>query len=169
LWGTLFIILMYRIFLPTDKTDRKMEQRFDVGTLIPEGYKAMFGVHSYVQGCGLDLGLLELVRLRVSQINGCAFCLAMHVPLARKAGLTEHQINLTAAWREAQVFNARERAALAWAEAVSVLVAQEVPDAAYAAVKAVFTPEEIANLTLCIGEINTWNRLMIASRTPPAL
>lgn len=146
-----------------------MQQRFDVSKLIPEGYKAMFGVHTYVQGCGLDHGLLELVRLRVSQINGCAFCVAMHVPMARKAGLTEHQINLAATWKEAPVFSPRERAALAWAEAVTVLVAQEVPDALYVALQAEFAPEEIANLTLCIGEINTWNRLMLASRTPPAL
>lgn len=146
-----------------------MQQRFDVSKLIPDGYKAMFGVHTYVQGCGLDHGLLELVRLRISQINGCAFCVAMHVPMARKAGLTENQINLTATWKEAPVFSPRERAALAWAEAVTVLVAQEVPDALYEALQAEFTPVEIANLTLCIGEINTWNRLMVASRTPPVL
>ncbi|GBG03062.1 alkyl hydroperoxide reductase AhpD [Azospira sp. I13] len=146
-----------------------MEQRFDVSQLIPDGYKAMYGVHTYVQGCGLDLGLLELVRLRISQINGCAFCVAMHVPLARKYGLSEHQINLTATWKESPVFSPRERAALAWAEAVTVIVAQEVPDAVYAEVQAHFSPEEIAKLTLCIGEINTWNRLMVASRTPPVL
>ena len=146
-----------------------MEQRFDVNKLIPEGYQAMLGVHTYVQGCGLDLGLLELVRLRVSQINGCAFCVAMHVPLARKHGLNEHQINLTATWKEAPVFSERERAALAWAEAVTVIVAQDVSDAVYAQVEAQFSAEEIAKLTMCIGEINTWNRLMLASRTPPVL
>ena len=102
-----------------------MEQRFDVSQLIPDGYKAMYGVHTYVQGCGLDLGLLELVRLRISQINGCAFCVAMHIPLARKYGLSEHQINLTATWKESPVFSPRERAALAWSEAVTVIVAQE--------------------------------------------
>lgn len=146
-----------------------MEQRFDVSTLIPEGYKAMFGVHTFVQGCGLDLGLLELVRLRISQINGCAFCVAMHVPLARKHGLSDDQINLVATWKEAPIFSARERAALVWAEAVTVLTTQEVPDAAYAQVQAQFSNEEIAKLTLCISEINAWNRLMVASRTPPAL
>lgn len=146
-----------------------MEQRFDVSKLFPEGYKAMFGVHTTVQGCGLDLGLLELVRLRISQINGCAFCVAMHIPLARKYGLSENQINLVATWKESPVFNARERAALAWAEAVTVLTSQEVPDAVYAPLKAAFSEVEIAQLTLCIGEINTWNRLMVASRTPPVL
>ena len=146
-----------------------MEQRFDITELIPDGYKAMFAVHKYVQSAGLNLGLLELVRLRVSQTNGCGFCVAMHIPLAREYGLTEHQINLVATWKESPVFSARERAALAWADAVTALAGQEVPDKVYDHVKTEFSPEEIANLTLCIGEINTWNRLMIASRTPPAL
>ncbi|MCE1240926.1 MAG: carboxymuconolactone decarboxylase family protein [Azonexaceae bacterium] len=146
-----------------------MEQRFDIGKLIPDGYKAMFGVHTYVQGCGLELGLLELVRLRVSQINGCAFCVAMHVPLGRKYGLSENQLQLVATWKEAPIYSARERAALAWAEAVTSLRDQEVPDAVYAQVEANFTAQEIANLTLGIAEINSWNRLMVASRTPPML
>jgi AhpD family alkylhydroperoxidase len=146
-----------------------MEQRFDITKLIPDGYKAMFGVHTYVQSTGLDLGLLELVRLRISQINGCAFCVAMHVPLARKYGLSENQIHLAATWKEATVFDVRQRAALAWAEAVTALSGQEVSDAIYDQVKAHFTPQEIANLTICIVEINSWNRLMVASRTPPLL
>ncbi|QGW19693.1 carboxymuconolactone decarboxylase family protein [Stutzerimonas degradans] len=146
-----------------------MEQRFDVTQLIPDGYRAMYALHAYVQGAGLDLGLLELVRLRVSQTNGCGFCVAMHIPLARKHGVSEHQVNLVATWKESPVFSTRERAALAWADAVTSLAGQEVPDTVYAQVKAEFSPEEIAKLTLCIGEINTWNRLMIASRTPPAL
>lgn len=146
-----------------------MEQRFDNGKLIPEGIKALFGLHNYVQGAGLDMRLLELIRLRVSQINGCAFCVAMHLPLARESGLSEHQIHLIATWKEAPVFDARQRAALTWAEAVTVLHAQEVPDAAYDLVKTHFSAQEIANLTLCIAEINSWNRLMVASRTPPQL
>lgn len=146
-----------------------MSQRFDPSKLIPDGYKAMYGVHLKVQNSGLDLGLLELVRLRVSQINGCAACVAMHVPMGREHGLTEHQINLTAVWRDAPVFSARERAALAWAEAVTVLAGQEVSDAVYAEVSAQFCDHEIAHLTLAVGEINLWNRLNIASRTPPAL
>ena len=146
-----------------------MEQRFDITQLIPDGYKAMFGVHTYVQGCGLDLGLLELVRLRASQINGCAFCVAMHIPLARKHGLSENQINLVATWKEAPVYSERERAALAWTEAVTALRAQEVPDAIYQQLTAQFDPKEIANLTLCLAEINAWNRLMVASQTPPML
>lgn len=146
-----------------------MEQRFDLTKLIPEGYKALYGVHNAVQNSGLDLGLLELVRLRVSQINGCAFCVAMHVPLGRKHGLSEHQINLVAVWKEAPVFSARERAALAWAEALTAIVGQEVPDEAYVLVHAQFSTEEVALLTLCVAEINTWNRLALAARTTPVL
>lgn len=146
-----------------------MTQRFDPSKLIPEGYKALYGVHLKVQNSGLDLGLVELVRLRASQINGCAFCVAMHIPMGREHGLTEHQVNLVAAWRDAPVFGARERAALAWTEAVTVLVNQNVSDAVYAQVSAQFSEQEIAQLTLAICEVNTWNRLNIASRTPPVL
>jgi len=144
-----------------------MEQRFNVGQLAPEGYKAMFGVHTYVQGSGLPHGLLEIVRLRVSQINGCAFCIAMHVPLARKSGVTEHQLELVAVWHEAPVFSARERAALAWAEALTRLSGATVSDEVYAQLEAQFSPKEIADLSFAVAEINAWNRLMVASRTPP--
>jgi len=146
-----------------------MTQRFEPAKLIPEGYKAMYGLHKQVQSSGLGLALLELVRLRVSQINGCAYCIAMHVPLGREHGLTEHQVNLTAAWKDAPVFSARERAALAWAEAVTVLEGREVSDAAYATVSAEFSAEEVAQLTLAVCEINTWNRLSIAARLTPVL
>ncbi|HEX6735246.1 MAG TPA: carboxymuconolactone decarboxylase family protein [Azonexus sp.] len=144
-----------------------MEQRFDVAKLAPAGYQAMYGVHTYVQKSGLDHGLLEIVRLRVSQINGCAFCLAMHVPLARKHGVSDAKINLVAAWREAPQFDARERAALAWAEALTVLAPGGAPDAVYAELQAVFSAKEIADLSFMVAEINAWNRLMVASRTPP--
>jgi AhpD family alkylhydroperoxidase len=96
-----------------------MQQRFNLTEVASAGYAAMLGVHSYVQNSGLDLGLLELVKIRVSQLNGCAFCLAMHVPLARKNGISDTQLHLLVAWRESPVFNAKQRAALAWAEAVS--------------------------------------------------
>ena len=92
-----------------------MQPPFDLTVEAPGGYKAMLGVHGYVQNSGLYHGLLELVKLRVSQVNGCAFCLAMHVPLARQAGVTDDQLNLLVAWREAPVFTCQERAALAWA------------------------------------------------------
>jgi AhpD family alkylhydroperoxidase len=144
-----------------------MEQRFDLTTLTPEGYKAMLGVHAYVQKSGLDLGLLELVKMRVSQINGCAFCLAMHVPLARRHGVGDNQLHLLAAWRETPLFSAAQRAALAWAEAVTALVGGEVPEAVYNEASQHFSPREIADLSFAVAEINAWNRLMVASRTPP--
>ncbi len=144
-----------------------MKQRFDFTVVAAEGYKAMLGVHSYVQKSGLDLGLLELVKIRVSQINGCAFCLAMHIPLARKHGVSDEQLNLLVAWREAPVFNPQERAALAWAESMTYLAGGDVPDPIYEQACAQFSIKEIADLSLAVAEINAWNRLMVCSRTPP--
>lgn len=146
-----------------------MTQRFDPSKLIPEGYKAMYGLHLKVQSSGLGVDLLELVRLRVSQINGCAYCIAMHIPLGREHGLTEHQLNLTAAWKDAPVFSTRQRAALAWAEAVTVLANREVSDEVYEVARAEFDETELAQLTLAVCEINAWNRLSIASRLAPVL
>lgn len=144
-----------------------MEQRFDFTVVAAEGYKAMLGVHSYVQKSGIDLGLLELVKIRVSQINGCAFCLAMHIPLARKNGVSDDQLNLLVAWRDAPVFNNKERVALAWAESMTCLVGGDVPDHIYERACEQFSEKEIADLSLAVAEINAWNRLMICSRTPP--
>lgn len=146
-----------------------MKQRFDLTVVAAAGYKAMLGVHSYVQNSGLNLGLLELVKIRVSQINGCAFCLAMHVPLARQNGVTEDQLNLLVAWREAPVFNNQERAALEWAESMTHLANGGVPDHIYEQAREQFSVKEIADLSLAVAEINAWNRLMVCSRTPPQL
>lgn len=143
-----------------------MKQRFDLAAVAADGYKAMLGVHGYVQKSGLDLGLLELVKIRVSQMNGCAFCLAMHVPLGRRHGVSEDQLNLLVAWREAPVFSDRERAALAWAEGMTALVGGDVPDAIYEQAKERFSTKELADLSFAVAEINAWNRLMICSRTP---
>ena len=144
-----------------------MTQRFDLSVVAANGYKAMLGVHGYVQNSGLDLGLLELVKIRVSQMNGCAFCLAMHIPLARKNGVTDDQLNLLVAWPEAPVFSARERAALAWAESMTHLTDGNVPDSIYAQVCDQFSTKQIADLSFAVAEINAWNRLMVCSRTPP--
>jgi AhpD family alkylhydroperoxidase len=144
-----------------------MKQRFDLTVLAAEGYKAMLGVHSYVQKSGIDLGLLELVKIRVSQINGCAFCLAMHIPLATKNGVSDDQLNLLVAWREAPVFNNQERAALAWAESMTHLIGGDVPDHIYEQACEQFSMKEIADLSFAVAEINAWNRLMVSSRTPP--
>jgi len=144
-----------------------MKQRFDLTVVAAEGYKAMLGVHGYVQKSGLDLGLLELVKIRVSQINRCAFCLAMHIPLARRQGVSEDQLNLLVAWREAPVFSSKERAALAWAESMTHLVGGDVPDHIYEQARDQFSTKELADLSFAVAEINAWNRLMVCSRTPP--
>ena len=146
-----------------------MDQRLDLTKVTPDGYKAMLGVHSYVQNSGLSLGLLELVKMRVSQINGCAFCIAMHVPLALKNGVSEDQLHLLVAWREAPIYSPKERAALAWAEALTHLTGGDVSDAVYAEVRQNFTEKEVGDLAFAVAEINAWNRLMICSRTPPQL
>jgi AhpD family alkylhydroperoxidase len=146
-----------------------MNQRLDLTKVSPEGYKAMLGVHSYVQNSGLPLGLLELVKIRASQINGCAFCIAMHVPLARKHGVSEDQMHLLAVWREAPIFSPKERAALAWTEALTRLAGGDVSDEVYAGMRQHFSEKEVADLSFAVAEINAWNRLMICSRTPPPL
>ncbi len=144
-----------------------MKQRFDLTKITPDGYKAMLGVHAYVQGSGLDLGLLELVKMRASQINGCAFCISMHVPLARKHGISEEKLHMLPAWRESPIYSARERAALAWSEAMTLLVGGNVPDEVYEQAKSEFSEKELGDLSFAVAEINAWNRLMVASRTPP--
>ncbi len=146
-----------------------MDQRLDLMNVSPEGYKAMLCLHSYVQNSGLSLGLLELVKMRVSQINGCAFCIAMHVPLARKHGVSEDQLHLLTAWREAPIYSPKERAALAWAEALTHLNGGDVSDAVYAGMREHFSEREVADLSFAVAEINAWNRLMICTRTPPLL
>ncbi len=144
-----------------------MDQRFDLTKASPDGYKAMLGLHAYVQNSGLGLGLLELVKMRVSQINGCAFCIAMHVPLARKHGISEDQLHLLAAWREAPIYSPKERAALAWAEALTRLTDGDVSDKVYSEMCQHFSEKEVGDLSFAVAEINAWNRLMICTRTPP--
>ena len=146
-----------------------MDQRLDLTKVSPDGYKAMLGVHSYVQNSGLSLGLLELVKMRASQLNGCAFCIAMHVPLARKHGISDDQLHLLAAWREAPIYSPKERAALAWAEALTQLTGGDVSDGVYAEMRQQFSEKEIGDLSFAVAEINAWNRLMICTRTSPQL
>jgi AhpD family alkylhydroperoxidase len=143
-----------------------MSQRFDVSAVAPEGYQAMFGLTADAKKAGLGEVLVELVKIRVSQINGCAFCLAMHVALGRKLGLTDDRMHLLAVWREAPVFSERERAALAWSEAVALLPGGDVPDAVYEEARRHFSERELAGLAMAVVQIGGWNRLMIASRTP---
>lgn len=115
---------------------------------------------------GLERPMVELVLLRVSQINGCAYCLDMHSKDARAAGETEQRLYLVAGWREASLYSERERAALAWAEAVTKLGEHGVSDAVYAQALAAFSEQELVNLTLIVGLINTWNRINVSFQTP---
>ncbi len=135
----------------------------------PGAMQAMAGLEHYLKDCGLEKPLLELVKIRASQINGCAFCLDMHTLDARAAGETEQRLHLVAAWEEAPFFNDRERAALAWTEAVTRISETHAPDALYDKLRAHFSEKEIADLTLAIATINAWNRLMIAFRVPAGI
>lgn len=129
--------------------------------------KAMLGLNGYLAHCGLEPALLTLLEFRVSQINGCAYCLDMHSKDLRAGGETEQRLYVLPAWRESPFYSERERAALAWAEAVTVLGEGRVSDEVFEQTRAQFSEEELANLTLAVIAINGWNRLNIAFRTTP--
>ena len=143
-----------------------MEQRLDYPKLAPEAARAMYGLGSYLAGCGLEPGLLELVKIRASQINGCAFCIDMHTKDARAAGEPEQRIYALNAWRETPFFSDRERAALAWTEAVTC-IGDGVPDDLYAEVRQQFSEKELVDLTWAVAAINAWNRVAISFRSVP--
>jgi AhpD family alkylhydroperoxidase len=146
-----------------------MKPRMNFYQAAPESIKALTAVETQIQSSGLEQSLIELVRTRASQINGCAFCINMHTQDARKHGETEQRLYLLNAWREAPVYTDRERAALAWAEAVTLISETHAPDDAYEEVRKHFSEAEAVNLTILIGTINAWNRLAIAFRAvPPA-
>jgi AhpD family alkylhydroperoxidase len=129
--------------------------------------QAMFALEQAVRASGLEHSLLELVKIRASQINGCAYCIDMHTQDARAAGETEQRIYALSAWRETPFFSDRERAALAWAEAVTRLGEEGVPDALYDETRQVFEEDELVALTFAVVAINCWNRLSIAFSTVP--
>jgi AhpD family alkylhydroperoxidase len=151
-----------------------MKARIEYYAKYPRAFAAMRGLQAYVDQCGLEHSLLELVKMRASQINGCAYCLDMHSKDARAAGETEQRLYLLNAWREAPFYSERERAALEWTEAVTRLGEHGVPDNVYAIAQAQFSEEELVNLTLAVIAINGWNRLSISFHTvagsyqPPA-
>ncbi len=132
--------------------------------IAPDAYQAMIKVETAIAASGLEHSLLELVKLRASQINGCAFCIHMHTTDARKAGETEMRLYMLSAWRESSLYSDRERAALAWTDALTRIERTQAPDADYDLVKAQFSDAEQVNLTLAIGTINAWNRLAIGLR-----
>ena len=134
----------------------------------PQGaVDAVMGLQTYVDRCGLEGSLLELVKIRASQINGCAFCLDMHMRDALKEGETMQRIFLLDAWAEAPLYSERERAALLWTETLTKVSETHAPDDVYEQVKAQFSDKELIDLTLAICTINTWNRLNVGFRTPP--
>ena len=142
-----------------------MTERIDYKKASPGAYQALLGVEKYVRGCGLEHSLLELVKMRVSQINGCAYCLDMHSKDARAAGETEQRLYVLPAWRETTFYTERERAALAWAEALTQLAGHEVSDELYEQVRRQFDEKSIVDLSLAIIGINSWNRLAVPFRS----
>lgn len=144
-----------------------MQARLDPRKVSPEAMKAVSDLHAYVRDCGLEHGLLELVKLRASQINGCAWCIDMHSKDLRAAGESEQRLYLLSVWRECPFYSERERAALAWTEAVTLLTDGHVADETFTQARGQFTEEELLNLTIAIIAINGSNRINIAFRTVP--
>jgi AhpD family alkylhydroperoxidase len=144
-----------------------MQPRIDYRKFAQEPVKFLYEIEKYVAASGLDIKLLHLIKMRASQINGCAFCLDMHSLDARAAGETEQRLYTLDAWRETPLFSERERAALAWTEAVTRVSDTHVPDDVFEEVKRQFNEKEIVDLTLALGMINLWNRMAISLRAVP--
>jgi AhpD family alkylhydroperoxidase len=144
-----------------------MHPRIDIMKNAPGIYRAMTGLETYLHQSGLEIPLLHLIKLRASQINGCAYCIDMHWKDLRAVGENEQRLYGLDAWEESPYYTDRERAALAWTEAVTRVADTHVPDEVYEEVKAQFSEKELADLTLAVATINAWNRLAIASRTEP--
>lgn len=144
-----------------------MAERLNYAKAFPEGVHAVLGVEKAIRASGLEASLLELVKTRASQLNGCAYCIDMHTKDARAAGETEQRLYALSAWRETPFFTPRERAALAWTEAITNIQQGHAPDSAYEQVRSQFAEPELVRLTLAIAQINTWNRIAIAFRSEP--
>jgi AhpD family alkylhydroperoxidase len=144
-----------------------MKSRIDVMKISPKAMQAVFAMQNYVNGSGLEPSLLELVKMRASQINGCAYCLDMHSKDARAAGETEQRLYLLNAWREAPFYSDRERAALEWTESLTLVSDNHVPDQVYEKAREHFSEQELVDLAIAVAAINTWNRLSIAFRAEP--
>ena len=149
------------------ETEKVMNQRINYSKIAPEGIENLRKLEDYLKSTGLEPDLLELVKLRASQINGCAYCIDMHTKDARTRGESEQRLYGLNAWRETPFYSERERAALAWAEAVTKINENQVPDDVYDQVKKHFTEKVLVDLTLAVIAINSWNRLAISFRTPP--
>lgn len=142
-----------------------MQPRMDYFAAAPESMQALLALESHVRHCGLEFSLIELVKTRASQINGCAYCIHMHTRDARAAGETEERLYLLSAWRESPLYTPRERAALAWTEVLTRVADTQAPEADYAEMRRHFTEQEAVQLTLLIGVINIWNRLAVGFRS----
>jgi AhpD family alkylhydroperoxidase len=146
-----------------------MDPRLDAAKAAPGAYKAMTGLEAYLAHCSLEKPLIELVKMRASQMNGCAFCIDMHSKDARAAGETEQRLYGLNAWRETPFYSERERAALAWMEALTFVHDNHVPDELFAEVRRHFNETEITDLALAVATINAWNRIAISFRVVPGL
>ncbi len=145
-----------------------MSERIDFNATSPAGMKALGGVYGYVAQCGLPMSIIELIFLRVSQINGCAYCIDMHTKALHKEGMPWDKIVLTQVWREAgNWFSANEQAALAWAESLTLIAQTHAPDEVYAVVQKEFSEKAITDMTIAIGLMNAYNRLAISLRKLP--
>jgi AhpD family alkylhydroperoxidase len=147
-----------------NKREYPMTQRINAFTVAHEGVAALVRVETYLKSSGLEPSLLSLVKVRVSQMNGCAYCLHMHTLEAREAGVSETKLHLLNAWRESALYTPRERAALNWAESLTNIAETHAPDEAYQEVRFEFTEKELADLSIAIAMINGWNRLAIGAR-----
>jgi AhpD family alkylhydroperoxidase len=141
-----------------------MKPRMNYYQAAPDTIKALVAVEDQIKGSGLEQSLIELVKTRASQINGCAFCINMHTADARKHGETEQRLYLLSAWRESPLYTERERAALAWTDVLTLIAETHAPDDVYEAMRAQFSESEAVNLTMLIGAINAWNRVAIGFR-----
>ena len=141
-----------------------MQPRMNFYKASPDAMKAVMGLETFVQKSGLEVSLIDLVKTRASQINGCAYCVHMHTKEARQRGESEERLYLLSAWHESPLYTARERAALAWTEAVTLVADSRVPDDVYEEARRHFSETELVNLTVAVAAINAWNRLAISFR-----
>ena len=146
-----------------------METRLNLLKIAPESWNAMIALQGTVNKCGLEPVILELVKLRASQLNGCAFCIAMHTRDALKHGISQEKMHLLNAWRETPLYSEREQAALAWTEALTFITQGHAADKVYQQVRQQFNDKEVGALTFAVTVINAWNRLSISMRKPPQL
>jgi AhpD family alkylhydroperoxidase len=146
-----------------------METRIDYQKTAAKAMKALIGVETYLENSSLDPKIQGLIKLRASQINGCAFCVNMHYGELKNQGGSDTYINLVSAWRESPCFTSKERAALGWTESVTLLADTHVSDEDYDLVREHFSDDELIDLTVAIGQINLWNRLNVSFRTIPTI